>query len=386
MAPVEHKWMAEAVLFILEARADYHMRVLRPARTYPYLLLWLIWKPCDEECSERKECARDLLTDPGETITDVTTIKFSFLFGKQLEEASRTGMLHPRVHALVTAIAAAWRTDTQEVEGVNDVLKHVYRLGPNISWPLLSSRLTIKKFSGLLGSSRERRRAFVRECADFHDTTEKFLCEHTLSSRLDMVDMASCPYEKPEPIPRLSEASAPAPDEVCCAKIAMRFAKAWLDHHGHALQPSTIHVIRVELKIRGESAESAEGPFMVPSLKFRQRTLWVTMAKETACATEVEADAADANRLATLRMPLQCRSFVAALRPLHHEVLLAIRDDAAAVATSDMILSATELVWDRRSLNTASVVEGSETEILRMSSVCRCNHEASHTTHPIPEP
>jgi hypothetical protein len=57
------------------------------------------------------------------------------------------------VYNIVHSFVAAWGLDTQEIEGVNSVLKYAATLSPNISFKLLSSRITTKK---LINSCKTR--------------------------------------------------------------------------------------------------------------------------------------------------------------------------------------------------------------------------------------
>ena len=79
------EWIAKAVLATLEIRSDYHRRVLHKMRTFPYLLLWLVWTPPDVPCNERKACVANLLELPASAIKDVTTIKIRALFKSSLQ-------------------------------------------------------------------------------------------------------------------------------------------------------------------------------------------------------------------------------------------------------------------------------------------------------------
>eukprot|EP00969_Alexandrium_andersonii_P235530 10398871-Alexandrium_andersonii.AAC.1 len=66
-----------------------------------------------------------------------------------------------------------WRIHTQDIEGTNSQIKIISSLAPHISFPLLSARITIKKFLATLGAvdaagSFERRESFVQTCISHH--------------------------------------------------------------------------------------------------------------------------------------------------------------------------------------------------------------------------
>ncbi len=64
-----------------------------------------------------------------------------------------------------------WALHTQEIEGVNSVLKYTTTLAPHIGFPLLSSRISIKKLLHYYGAvtDREARRRLLQELENFYD-------------------------------------------------------------------------------------------------------------------------------------------------------------------------------------------------------------------------
>eukprot|EP00959_Pyramimonas_sp_CCMP1952_P164666 3441902-Pyramimonas_sp.AAC.1 len=82
--------------------------------------------------------------DPA-SATCQTARKFAVWFRDGMTEAAETGLLDDDVYSFLQNLSLMWFGDTQEIEGCNSIVKHVGRLAPNISLPLLSSRITIKK-------------------------------------------------------------------------------------------------------------------------------------------------------------------------------------------------------------------------------------------------
>ena len=76
-------------------------------------------------------------------------------------------LLRQRLHSLLYDVAWNWALHTQEVEGVNSVLKYTATLSPNISFKLLASRITVKK---LIASCKTRaeRNQLIHDCTFFH--------------------------------------------------------------------------------------------------------------------------------------------------------------------------------------------------------------------------
>jgi hypothetical protein len=78
----------------LEAGCDYFRRIVLPARTYPAILVWLVFVPWNVESEQRQQCAGDLLSATALAIDDPTSSKLRSLFRQELIEARFTGLLH----------------------------------------------------------------------------------------------------------------------------------------------------------------------------------------------------------------------------------------------------------------------------------------------------
>ena len=112
------KWVGFGVLLVLEHATDYFMRVLLPCRPCPRLLLWLIHKPGNIKCTNRMNCAKDLISLAPEDIGGVTTLKLIVIFRSELVEAAQTGLLLCSVlYELIVDIAELWGPDTQYLDG-----------------------------------------------------------------------------------------------------------------------------------------------------------------------------------------------------------------------------------------------------------------------------
>ena len=82
--------------------------------------------------------------------------KLVIIFHAEVAHAAETGLLDFELYCLILEIGANWDADTQEIEGCHNILRHIEKLAPWISWALLSSRLTVKK--KLLDASLEKRK------------------------------------------------------------------------------------------------------------------------------------------------------------------------------------------------------------------------------------
>ena len=142
----ETTWVAEAVLSILEAQSEFARRVVRQVTTFPLLILWLAFSPPGQKCEHRRKCSQDLLSMSKLHLMAQggLALKFRYIFRCDIEAAACTGVINEKLHGFVLALGAAWTRcmETQEIEGVNGIIKHIIRLALAISFPLLSSRIT----------------------------------------------------------------------------------------------------------------------------------------------------------------------------------------------------------------------------------------------------
>eukprot|EP00959_Pyramimonas_sp_CCMP1952_P077781 1625901-Pyramimonas_sp.AAC.1 len=85
----------------------------------------------------------------------ITAAKVVHMFQAEIREASRTGVLSMRVWMPLYLASVFWRGDTQEIEGVNNLLQTVVRRAPSIGLPLLDARVAIRKTAclGVRGAS-----------------------------------------------------------------------------------------------------------------------------------------------------------------------------------------------------------------------------------------
>ena len=188
-------YIGKAVAHTLGMAVDFFRRVVLPVRRYPHILAWLVWSDADHRCNERSSFARDFLGAPDDHIADTTSLKFRVLFRRQLETARDEGTFDRTVWGILRRAFAAWTLDTQEIEGTNNSIRNAIRLAPNISWDLLSARVTASKWSTQVrsGTAQDRRaaeRSFLQVCVENHKHTLDFMGSELGRQRFDMVDIA----------------------------------------------------------------------------------------------------------------------------------------------------------------------------------------------------
>jgi hypothetical protein len=140
-----------------------------------------------------------------------------------------------------------WKTNSQEVEGGNSIVKHITQLAPNISWELLSSRITIKK-SGCtnLKYTKNDRDAFIARALELHTETKAFVNEVNKSLRFDMVDPSS--YERTlHPELHCVRCCRAGLDGGAAAKCCAKGVAAARSTFTSKLEPSTTDILKLSV-------------------------------------------------------------------------------------------------------------------------------------------
>ena len=206
-----------AVFHVLMCFADFNRRIVARTRTYPLKLALLL----SEDGETRKSVALDMLQIESE-IEDELVAQRSRGGGARrqvqipkLEESSKfhvaklaravlpelrlvfaSGDIPKKLEAFIKSILSSVYLDTQEIEGMNSIIKSICKAAPNIHLPLLSSRLTIKKHIRSMGVSSVAQRALIVDAAAHsHQETRHWLAEkpsHCKSIRWTFPD-----YEPP---------------------------------------------------------------------------------------------------------------------------------------------------------------------------------------------
>lgn len=164
---------ARCVGGVLETAAGYHMRVSSKVKAFPLKLCWLVFAPASQVCEERRSTAKALLALLDKPEGDVETFsstawKIAHTFREELLAAVASGTLHERLFHLIQAVCRMMTCDTQEIEGMNSIIKHAIHHAPAIHLPLLNSRVLIKKSLTDLGQSSDALDKIVRQCVEAH--------------------------------------------------------------------------------------------------------------------------------------------------------------------------------------------------------------------------
>ena len=139
-----HLWTDLLVTVTLEIASEMKRRIGPIVLGYPAKLALLILREPDVECARRKAVASELAAATC-VVDEAFTAKFATAFRDELLTSSHTGLLNPYLYQLLAEVFTLTPLETQEVEGMNGMLKKIYELAPAIKLPLMSDRLLIKK-------------------------------------------------------------------------------------------------------------------------------------------------------------------------------------------------------------------------------------------------
>ena len=94
--------------------------------------------------------------------------KLGLCFRREIELAAQDGTLCRQLFTLLFALLSSVRLDTQEVEGINSILKRAVDLAPAISADLLAARMVCKKKLAVSYSTAPLRDGLVQTCIQAH--------------------------------------------------------------------------------------------------------------------------------------------------------------------------------------------------------------------------
>jgi hypothetical protein len=87
-------------------------------------------------------------TNPADFDHDDLTLKYRLLFEYELVSASETGTFDAELWQFTQDMFDMTVDNTQDIEGLNSIIKHVVDLAPRIELKTLSARVQIKKMLG----------------------------------------------------------------------------------------------------------------------------------------------------------------------------------------------------------------------------------------------
>lgn len=94
--------------------------------------------------------------------------KLGQCFRREIELAAMHGTLCIQLFTLILSLLSSVRLDTQEVEGINSILKRAVDLAPAISADLLAARMVCKKKLAVSYNTAPLRDGLVQTCIQAH--------------------------------------------------------------------------------------------------------------------------------------------------------------------------------------------------------------------------
>lgn len=163
-------YVEQAVTVTLETAAGVWSRIVYFLDSFPYKLFWMIREPATRKCEVRSTTATLVLATPDMEQQDRSgfTSKFRHIFRQALQHAADTGLLQDDLYEFLSDLSSMWELDTQEVEGMNGLIKLMLGLAPNIRLPLLSARVTIKKTLAAALPHKDHREAAIHAAIQMH--------------------------------------------------------------------------------------------------------------------------------------------------------------------------------------------------------------------------
>ena len=134
---------------------DYDRRIIGRVETDPIRLLLLVKSKPNRVCPER-QCLADEPVSTTPLRLHITARKLMILFGPELRNTASTGILCGRLYCLMMFVAVHWKADTQEIEGMNNMVQALRRQNPHISLVALDARLALRKLFGGGGKKGDR--------------------------------------------------------------------------------------------------------------------------------------------------------------------------------------------------------------------------------------
>ena len=150
---------ADCVAFALEACTDCHMRFVLRIQAMDYQLMWLVYSPPHARCAHRKtvaakvlqhfEAAAHLPPEQQRAVKKSVAWKCAYVFDACLRDAAKTGTLYEPLWRCLLAYSQMIASDTQDIEGINGIVKRILNQHPNLNMELLNSRVLGKKTQGV---------------------------------------------------------------------------------------------------------------------------------------------------------------------------------------------------------------------------------------------
>ncbi len=368
--------------------AEFTRRLSNKMQMFPYLLFWLVWQPHSVICSDRRACCRDMLSTPEGQLGQTASAMLK-IWLKEIQDAANTGLLDLDLWELIWDLASIWALETQELEGLNNIIRYVTKLAPNVRWATMVNRVMARKllvgYRGNIALQSDQ----VANCVAHHEAAKQFAAEggrYELSEQElagvpdqgDKDDDAQQESEDPDAAAD-EEGQGDAPDvaaavrpvirdepQKCVMTLLAALKAIYKAKTDDKLKPCFDYGFVVTWRNHVNSFVDDGEPewqMILLSDQYRRR-LWATEASEIAD---------ESTHLCVLNLPLTHRPLWISLRTWHRRLLEARSEVAFGDLTGPNVdIAFAKLKWDRYSTHgcqAATIVEAEHW--LSMSFACR---------------
>lgn len=138
---------ARAVASALEIAVDFNKRFCERLKDFPYSFALLVKSPANEFCDERRRVAWKLVQiydDESLAPHGSPQSKLAFLFIDDWRRTVEHGTMPDDLRTFFHCLVRLLPTDTQEIEGMNGIIRYLMTIGPTTSLALLCARVINK--------------------------------------------------------------------------------------------------------------------------------------------------------------------------------------------------------------------------------------------------
>jgi hypothetical protein len=133
---------------VLQLASDYKRRILDVYADFPYVLLWFAHVPPTVASAKRVEVAMRLLSNGDDVKNSIVASKMRFVFLRELHEcANNGGIVSLTLFAPMMMLCAYWTADTQEIEGIMNLIK--LAAGPSRTLSYVDAAVALVKDAGM---------------------------------------------------------------------------------------------------------------------------------------------------------------------------------------------------------------------------------------------
>lgn len=265
------------------------------------------------------------------------------LFKEDLEEAASCGLLSERLYHFLIGVFRHMNLSTQHMEGNNNIVKHLVRRAPHISWSLISSRYTAHKEVATASAGRE----LAASCLAYHEETVRDLNDRaSQTARWELEPTLPAFPSLPEGAS--ARGSNRYPTNLRSTRMTVRLMKYF------TVQLTYEKALRFTPTPDPERVPTDTNPFSMwmPVHEFRN-TLWMAAGEEQEGPNSV--------MIFVLSRPLVFRPF--------HRVVAAAAEHLDSGDEVDVVVDHVELRWDHARIDCATVGLGASVS-LKMFQPC----------------